>query len=97
MKDRRKDTTGERMKLDKHLPRCLEPRRGKWKVSRKKPYLDPRDRFGWDYFDYDVCPDGLLFPCGGPDQLKKLIADDWKVANETGALARWKQIGRAHV
>jgi len=92
VKDRRKDDTGERMKLDKHLPRCLEPRRGKWKVSRRKPYYDPRDRFGWDYFDYDVCPDELIFPCGGPDQLKQLIADDWRTANETGALARWELI-----
>ncbi|OEU10740.1 hypothetical protein FRACYDRAFT_246551 [Fragilariopsis cylindrus CCMP1102] len=92
VKDRRKDSTGERMKLDKHLPRCLEPRRGKWKVSRRKPFLDPRDRFGWDYFDYDVCPNELLFPCGGPDQLKKSIAEDWRIANETGALAKWKRV-----
>ena len=89
VKDRRKEESGERMKLDKHLPRCLEPRRGKWKVSRRRPYIDPRDRFGWDYFDYEVCPDQVLFPCGGPDQLKELVANDWKVANETGALAYW--------
>jgi hypothetical protein len=95
VKDRRKDSTGERMKLDKHLPRCLEPRRGKWKVSRRKPFLDPRDRFGWDYFDYDVCPNALLFPCGGPDQLQKSIAEDWRIANETGALAKWKRVEEA--
>ena len=92
VKDRRKDETGERMKLDKHLPRCLEPRRGKWKVSRRRPYLDPRDRFGWDYFDYDVCPNEILFPCGGQDQLKQLVEDDLRVANETGALAKWKRL-----
>mmetsp|Transcript_11490 Transcript_11490/g.29077 ORF Transcript_11490/g.29077 Transcript_11490/m.29077 type:complete len:541 (+) Transcript_11490:185-1807(+) len=90
VKDRRKDETGERMKLDKHLPRCLEPRRGKWKVNRRKPYLDPRDRFGWDYFDYEVCPNQVLFPCEGQDQLKQLVAEDWRVANETGALDRQK-------
>eukprot|EP00531_Pseudo-nitzschia_arenysensis_P002132 CAMPEP_0116115114 /NCGR_PEP_ID=MMETSP0329-20121206/335_1 /TAXON_ID=697910 /ORGANISM="Pseudo-nitzschia arenysensis, Strain B593" /LENGTH=547 /DNA_ID=CAMNT_0003608527 /DNA_START=108 /DNA_END=1750 /DNA_ORIENTATION=- len=91
VKDRRQDKTGERMKLDKHLPRCLEPRRGKWKVSRRRPYLDPRDRFGWDYFDYEVCPNQVLFPCKGQDQLKELVEDDWRVANETGALARHKK------
>ncbi len=91
VKDRRQDKTGERMKLDKHLPRCLEPRRGKWKVSRRRPYLDPRDRFGWDYFDYEVCPNQVLFPCKGQDQLKQLVEDDWRVANETGALARHKK------
>eukprot|EP00536_Pseudo-nitzschia_multiseries_P017029 jgi/Psemu1/49023/gm1.49023_g len=77
---------GERMKLDKHLPRCLEPRRAKWKVRRKKPHQDPRDRFGWDYFDYEVCPDSLIFPCGGAEQLKQLVENDWRIANETGAL-----------
>ena len=92
VKDRRKNGEGERLKLDKHLPRCLEPRRGKWKVSRKKPYLDPRDRFGWDYFDYDVCPVEMIFPCKGQDQLKQLVADDLRVATETGALEHWKQL-----
>jgi len=92
VKDRRTEDTGERMKLDKHLPRCLEPRRGKWKVNRRHLYHDPRDRFGWDYFDYEICPNELLFPCGGQDQLKQLVEDDWKVANETGALAHWKSI-----
>ena len=92
VKDRRKDETGERLRLDKHLPRCLEPRRGKWKVNRRKPFLDPRDRFGWDYFDYEVCPDEILFPCKGQDQLKKLVEDDWRVANETGALEHEKKI-----
>ena len=92
VKDRRKDETGERLKLDKHLPRCLEPRRGKWKVSRSKKYFDPRDRFGWDYFDYEVCPDQLLFPCEGQEQLKKLVEDDWRVANQTGALAHQKKL-----
>lgn len=92
VKDRRADEGGERMKLDKHLPRCLEPRRGKWKVSRRRPYLDPRDRFGWDYFDYDVCPNEVLFPCRGQDQLKELVAEDWRIANETGALAKWARL-----
>jgi len=84
VKDRRSDVTGKRFKLDKHLPRCLEPRRGKWK--RHKRPLDPRDKFGWDYFDYDVCPQSLIFPCGGPNQLAELVAEDLKIANATGAL-----------
>jgi len=92
VKDRRTNQTGERLKLEKHLPRCLEPRRGKWKVSRRKPYLDPRDRFGWDYFDYDVCPNEMIFPCKGQDQLKQLVADDLRVATETGAIVHWKQL-----
>ena len=84
VKDRRNDVTGKRFKLDKHLPRCLEPRRGKWK--RHKRPLDPRDKFGWDYFDYEVCPQSLIFPCGGPNQLAELVAEDLKIANATGAL-----------
>jgi hypothetical protein len=83
VKDRRRKDSGRRMKLDKHLPRCFEPRRGKWVTAKNK---DPRDKFGWDYFDYDVCPAADIFPCGGPDQLKRLVEQDWRVANETGAL-----------
>jgi hypothetical protein len=94
VKDRRRVNTGERLTLDKHLPRCLEPRRGKWKISIRHP-LDPRDRFGWDYFDYDVCPDSVIFPCGGPNQLAQLVADDLRVANETGALAKAERTAEA--
>jgi uncharacterized protein YgiM (DUF1202 family) len=93
VKDRRSDHTGRRLKLDKHLPRCLEPRRGKWKMGRKP--LDPRDRFGWDYFDYDVCPQSLLFPCGGQNQLADLVAEDLKIANATGALAKAERLAAA--
>jgi hypothetical protein len=93
VKDRRRKDSGERLKLDKHLPRCFEPRRGKWQIS-KRP-LDPRDRFGWDYFDYDVCPDAVIFPCKGPDQLAELVAEDWRIANETGAIAKQERQEKA--
>eukprot|EP00934_Nitzschia_sp_Nitz4_P002114 Nitzschia sp. Nitz4//scaffold282_size24342//5170//6738//NITZ4_008352-RA/size24342-processed-gene-0.32-mRNA-1//-1//CDS//3329545620//2114//frame0 len=63
--------------LDKHLPRCLEPRRSKWRVSKK----DHRDRFGWDYFDYDEC-DGEVFPCY-VGQLEELLERDMKQFNYT--------------
>jgi hypothetical protein len=37
--------------LDKHLPQRWEPRRSKWRISKKDRR---RDRFGWDYyFDYE--------------------------------------------
>ncbi|KAG7347416.1 hypothetical protein IV203_016121 [Nitzschia inconspicua] len=92
VKDRRLKDSGARAKLDKHLPRCLEPRRGKWPLGLRP--LDPRDRFGWDYFDYRVCPKAVIFPCDGPDQLAKLVAEDWKIANETGAIAKLEQLER---
>lgn len=92
VKDRRRKDSGARVKLDKHLPRCLEPRRGKWPLG-KRP-LDPRDRFGWDYFDYRVCPNAVIFPCAGPDQLAQLVAEDWRIANETGAIAKLERLER---
>lgn len=63
--------------LEKHLPRCLEPRRSKWRISKK----DHRDRFGWDYFDYDEC-DGEVFPCY-VGQLEELLAKDMSSFNYT--------------
>ncbi len=63
--------------LDKHLPRCLEPRRSKWRISKK----DHRDRFGWDYFDYDEC-DGEVFPCY-VGQLEELLVKDMSLFNYT--------------
>jgi hypothetical protein len=63
--------------LDKHLPRCWEPRRSKWRISKK----DHRDRFGWDYFDYDEC-DGEVFPCY-VGQLEDLLAQDMAEFNYT--------------
>lgn len=63
--------------LEKHLPRCLEPRRSKWRISKK----DHRDRFGWDYFDYDEC-DGEVFPCY-VGQLEELLAKDMSQFNYT--------------
>mmetsp|Transcript_8921 Transcript_8921/g.24724 ORF Transcript_8921/g.24724 Transcript_8921/m.24724 type:complete len:105 (+) Transcript_8921:682-996(+) len=36
----------------KHLPRCLEPHRGKWGETDM-----------WDYFDYEACPRAETFPC----------------------------------
>jgi hypothetical protein len=92
VKDRRKEDTGARPALDKHLPRCFEPRRGKWPTGRRP--LDPRDRFGWDYFDYQVCPDAMIFPCDGPDQLAQLVAEDWRIANESGAIAKIRVMER---
>lgn len=44
----------------KHLPRCLEPHRGRWGPG-------PGDTFGWDYFDYDKCPNAEVFPCHNDD------------------------------
>lgn len=63
--------------LDKHLPRCLEPRRSKWRISKN----DHRDRFGWDYFDYLEC-DGPVFPCYD-GQLQDLLARDMARFNYT--------------
>jgi hypothetical protein len=85
VKDRRRKDTGTRETLDKHLPKCLEPRRAKWPLGQYP--RDPRDRFGWDYFDYNACPEALLFPCNGSDQLAQLVAEDWRIANESGAIA----------
>jgi hypothetical protein len=95
VKDRRRKDSGQRLKLDKHLPRCFEPRRGKWMISQRKPPFDPRDRFGWDYFDYDVCPNAVIFPCEGPNQLAELVAKDWATANRTGAIAKQERLERA--
>lgn len=47
---------GTEEKLKKHLPRCLEPHRGKWGDGNI-------DAYGWDYFDYEICPDADIFPC----------------------------------
>lgn len=67
----------KKKQLDKHLPRCLEPRRSKWAISKK----DHRDRFGWDYFDYDNC-EGEVFPCY-VGQLEDLLAKDMAQFNYT--------------
>jgi len=64
--------------LEKHLPRCFEPRRSKWRISKQ----DHRDRFGWDYFDYDHCPNHELFPCY-EGQLQELLAQDMARFNYT--------------
>ncbi|CAB9516974.1 expressed unknown protein [Seminavis robusta] len=45
----------------KHLPRCLEPHRGKWGKDK--------DQFGWDYFDYTKCPDAEVYPCHADDEV----------------------------
>lgn len=52
---------------DKHLPRCFEPHRANWPVSSN----DTRDMYGWDFFDYDMCPDADIFPCK-PGQIESL-------------------------
>ena len=64
--------------LDKHLPRCLEPRRSKWRISK----VDHRDRFGWDYFDYNHCEGQEIFPCY-EGQLQELLAIDQSLFNYT--------------
>ena len=64
--------------LDKHLPRCLEPRRSKWRISK----VDHRDRFGWDYFDYNHCEGQEIFPCY-EGQLQELLAIDRSLFNYT--------------
>jgi hypothetical protein len=58
----------------KHLPKCFEPRREKWSISK----IDPRDLYGWDYFDYDACPDADIFPCK-EGQLAELVAKELAV------------------
>jgi hypothetical protein len=61
----------------KHLPRCFEPRRGLWPISDE----DPRDQYGWDYFDYDLCNATTeLFPCA-PGQLEAI--NDFQKRNRT--------------
>jgi hypothetical protein len=65
---------------NKHLPRCFEPHRAKWKTSRK----DPRDKFGWDYFDYNECPTEEVFPCK-KGQLERLMAADLQEAQNYNA------------
>jgi hypothetical protein len=76
--------------LDKHLPRCLEPRRSKWRISKQ----DHRDRFGWDYFDYDHCQGQEIFPCY-EGQLQELLAQDMAQFNYTQLdLERQKLIER---
>jgi hypothetical protein len=64
---------------NKHSPRCLEPRRSKWKTTSN---LDLRDRFGWDYFDYEACPDADIFPCQD-GQLEALAAKELEAVNLT--------------
>jgi hypothetical protein len=49
-----------KQKNPKHLPRCFEPQRAVWPISEAYPH---RDRYGWDYFDYDLCGSAEVFPC----------------------------------
>ena len=46
--------------MDKHLPRCREPHRSVWPLNKSNPH---EDMHGWDYFDYDLCPNAYVFPC----------------------------------
>jgi len=84
VKDYRNVATGKREKLGKHLPRCLEPHRAKWMITPKNPHQDPRDQYRWDYFDYEACPNEMVFPCKGQEQLEQLVAADLKVAIAAG-------------
>jgi hypothetical protein len=60
-------TVGRNETEGKHLPRCFEPRRSKWPISQN----DTRDKYGWDFFDYDLCEDSEIFPCA-PGQIESL-------------------------
>ena len=53
---------------NKRLPRCLEPHRGMW-VNEEKLGIDRKreDKYGWDYFDFDACPDSDIYPCNRSD------------------------------
>ena len=62
----------------KHLPRCLEPHRGIWYDS-----ITNKDFYGWDYFDFEACPDSEIFPCKGPDQIKEVFING-TYANHSG-------------
>ena len=54
--DVKQDTLGLSGEIKKHLPRCFEPHRGKWGGGT-------HDKYGWDYFDYDECPEADIYPC----------------------------------
>jgi hypothetical protein len=62
----------------KHLPKCFEPRRQIWPISK----TDHRDEHGWDYFDYDACPDADIFPCT-EEQPAELVAKELEAVKET--------------
>lgn len=79
-------------RLEKHLPRCLEPHRGKWPDPVKSPTID---YYGWDYFDYDLCGHADLFPCDGPEQIHlddgnwtmmMLVMDNWTTLKDWTAI-----------
>lgn len=53
----------------KHLPRCLEPHRGKWTERWGQKIPGGADEFGWDYFDYQKCPDAEVYPCHDSDEV----------------------------
>ena len=56
---------------NKRLPRCLEPHRGMWITEEKLGIGRKReDKYGWDYFDFDACPDSDIYPCNRPDVKK---------------------------
>jgi hypothetical protein len=43
----------------------LEPHRAKWTDAKSKG----GDIHGWDYFDYEACPDSEIYPCSDDEQL----------------------------
>ena len=59
----------------KRLPRCLEPHRGMW-MNEEKLGIDRKreDKYGWDYFDFDVCPNSDIYPCNRSD-VKRLTRE----------------------
>jgi hypothetical protein len=54
-----RDTSGLSGKIEKHLPRCMEPHRDKWKFHGG----GEADKYGWDYFDFEACPQADVYPC----------------------------------
>jgi hypothetical protein len=43
----------------------LEPHRAKWTDAKSKG----GDIYGWDYFDYEACPDSEIYPCSDAERL----------------------------
>ena len=52
--------TSDGSNWSKHLPRCMEPHRGFLGREADQPAID---KHGWDFFDFDECPDSDIYPC----------------------------------
>ena len=62
-------------KWSKHLPRCLEPHRG---IIGNESGERTVDKHGWDYFNFDECPDSDIYPCKSK-RLARLISSTAKL------------------